>query len=98
MLGYLSAAAVYFLQPRDWLMPVEIWIYRLPGILQAKWVGVIVVAAAWLLGVVLLCWRGTLQQRVPWTELGLAAASPLFMILSNKIFIWIARHIAPLSL
>lgn len=96
--GYLAAGVVYFVGPRLWLMPVEIWIYRLPGILHAKLLGVMVVGVVWLWGVVLLCRRGVRAHAVPWGGLGWAAASPGFMIFGNMVFLWLARHVAPLSL
>jgi hypothetical protein len=99
MVGYGVVAAGYFVAPTVWSISLEHWFYRhLPLYHECQLLGALLLLTLWTSGSLLLCRRAWQARRVPWMGTGLAALTPLLLLLLNAAFFFAARHIAPLSL
>jgi hypothetical protein len=96
--GYAVAAAAYFVAPSRWTLPLEVVLYRLPGIQHARLGGGLGLLALWITGCALLCRRAWKGGTVPWAGTALAALAPLLALGLNAAFLEAMRRFPPFCL
>jgi hypothetical protein len=98
LLGYGLSACGYFIAPMRWSMSLEHWFYRhFPLYHECQTICGAMILMVWLIGCVLLCHRAWTLSAVPWSGVRLAALTPMFALCGNALFLFAARHVAPMS-